>query len=117
MSGITLIDLEIEYYKTRRIYLENAIGYLRRIKDICRIFDPDCRLIVFGSYVRGNMKPDSDIDVLLITDRANNAQYRGKLRAAIARDIGLVTPFEIHIISSEEYEGWYRKFIDVQQEI
>jgi len=117
MSGITLMDLEIEHYRTRRIYLENAIEYLRKIKNTCRTFDPNCRLVVFGSYVRGNMKPDSDIDVLLITDYANNAQYRGKLRAAIAKDIGLVTPFEIHIISNEEYENWYRKFIDVQQEI
>ncbi|MCS7097385.1 MAG: hypothetical protein NZ922_00140 [Candidatus Methanomethyliaceae archaeon] len=40
-----------------------------------------------------------------------------KLYAIIARNIGLVTPFEIHIISSEEYENWYRKFIDAHQEI
>jgi predicted nucleotidyltransferase len=117
MSRITLIDLEIEYCEIRRICLENVIDYLKRIKNICRMFDPNCRLIVFGSYVRGDMRPDSDIDVLLITDQANNAQYRGKLRAEIARNIGLVTPFEVHIISNEEYENWYRKFIDAQQEI
>ncbi|MDW7971180.1 MAG: hypothetical protein RMI53_04915 [Nitrososphaerota archaeon] len=40
-----------------------------------------------------------------------------KLYAIIARNIGFVTPFEIHIISSEEYENWYRKFIDAHQEI
>lgn len=117
MSGITLIDLEIEHLKTRKLYLENVTKYLERIKNICKTFDPDCKLIIFGSYVRGNMKPDSDIDVLLITNHADDALYRGRLRAAIARNIGLVTPFQIHIISSEEYRSWYRKFIDVQQEI
>lgn len=99
MPRITLVDLEIEYLKTRRLYLENATKYLERIKNICKTFDPDCKLIVFGSYVRGNMKPDSDIDVLLITNYANDALYRGRLYAAIARNIGLVTPFQMHIIS------------------
>ncbi|MBS7607434.1 MAG: nucleotidyltransferase domain-containing protein [Candidatus Bathyarchaeia archaeon] len=117
MSRVTLVDIEIEHARVRKSYLENITEYLRKIKDVCRAFDPKCRLIVFGSYVRGDMKPDSDIDVLLITDQAPDAPYRGRLRAAIARNIGLVTPFEIHIVSSEEYERWYRKFIDAQQEI
>lgn len=117
MSRINLIDLEIEYSKIRRQYLEDAMKYLKRIKDICKTFDPECRVIVFGSYVRGDMKPDSDIDILVITNNANEAQYRGKLRAAIAKDIGLITPFEIHIVTNKEYEDWYKKFIDIQQEI
>jgi predicted nucleotidyltransferase len=117
MSRITLTDLEIEYSKIRRKYLEDVMKYLKRIKDVCKTFDPKCRVIVFGSYIRGDMKPDSDIDVLVITDNARDAQYRGKLYVAIARDIGLITPFEIHIITSKEYEDWYKKFIDVQQEI
>lgn len=117
MFGATLVDIEIEHARARKSYLDNVAEYLKRIKDVCRAFDPECRLIVFGSYVRGDMKPNSDIDILLITDRAPDALYRGRLRAAIARNIGLVAPFEIHIISNEEYERWYRKFIDVQQEI
>ncbi|MDW7971179.1 MAG: nucleotidyltransferase domain-containing protein [Nitrososphaerota archaeon] len=35
--------------------------------------------MVFGSYVRGEMKADSDVDVLLITNKAHNASYRGKI--------------------------------------
>lgn len=117
MSGVTLVDMEIEHARVRKSYLDNAIEYLKKIKDVCKTFDPECRLIIFGSYIRGDMKPDSDIDVLLITSRASDAFYRGRLRAEIAKNIGLVTPFEIHIVSSEEYERWYRKFIDAQKEI
>ncbi|MEM2926582.1 MAG: nucleotidyltransferase domain-containing protein [Candidatus Bathyarchaeia archaeon] len=117
MSRIRLVDLELEYSKIRKSYLNNISDYLRKIKEIGKKFDPYCRLIVFGSYVRGNMRPDSDVDILLITTLANNASYRCRLRAAIAREIGLVTPFEIHIITKEEYEKWYKKFIDVLQEI
>lgn len=64
MSGVTLIDLEVEHARSRKLYLNNATEYLKRIKNICKKFDPKCRLIVFGSYVRGDMKPDSDIDIL-----------------------------------------------------
>lgn len=117
MPRVTLVDLELEYSKIRGEYINNIAGYLRRIKEICRKFDPKCKLIVFGSYVRGGMRADSDIDVLLITDQACDASYRGRVRVAIAREIGLITPLEIHIITTEEYEGWYKKFIDAYWEV
>ena len=117
MSGVTLIDLELEYSRTRSSYTNNIEDYLKRIKEICRKIDPNCKLIVFGSYVRGSMRADSDVDILLIMDRAYNASYRGQVRATIAREIGLITPLEIHIITTKEYEEWYRKFIDVYLEL
>ncbi|MEM2739399.1 MAG: nucleotidyltransferase domain-containing protein [Candidatus Bathyarchaeia archaeon] len=117
MPGVTLVDLELEYLRIRCLYVDDVEGYLRRIKDVCRSFDPNCRLIVFGSYVRGGMRVDSDIDVLLITDRAYDPSYRGRIRVEIAREIGLITPFEMHIVTVEECEEWYRKFIDVYHEV
>ncbi|MFN4046734.1 MAG: nucleotidyltransferase domain-containing protein, partial [Acidilobaceae archaeon] len=95
----------------------NIEAYLRRIKEVCRRRDPNCKVIVFGSYVRETMRADSDIDVLLVTDTASEALNRGRLKAEIAREIGLVTPFEIHGVTWGEYEGWYRGFIDVYLEI
>ncbi|MBS7648159.1 MAG: nucleotidyltransferase domain-containing protein [Candidatus Bathyarchaeia archaeon] len=117
MPRVTLVDLELEYLKIRESYISNLAYYLGRIKEMCRKFDPNCRLIVFGSYVRGGMRVDSDIDILLITDQACSASYRGRVRLAIAREIGLITPLEIHIITTKEYEEWYRKFIDVYLEV
>lgn len=59
------------------------------------------------------MRADSDMDVLLVTDQARSAAFRGCLLAAIAREVGLVTPLEVYIVTTKEYEEWYRKFIDV----
>jgi len=98
-------------------YLNNVKGYLEKIKEVCKRFDPNCRLMVFGSYARNSMDVESDIDLLLITDNAFDPLWRGKLFAAIAKEIGLVTPFEIHIVTAEEYENWYRKFIDASIEV
>jgi len=117
MSGITLVDLEIEHLKNRMKYLSNIEYYLKKIKEVCRRFDSNCRLMVFGSYARNRMDVESDVDLLLITDNALDPLWRGKLFAAIGREIGLVTPFEIHIITAEEYENWYRKFIDASIEV
>lgn len=117
MSGLTLIDLEIEHARVRETYIRNAHSYLRRIRDICRRFDRDCRIIVFGSFARGSMRVDSDIDVLVISCYAGSAAFRASMRAAIAREIGLVTPFEIHVVTPEEYERWYKGFIDLYLEI
>lgn len=117
MPGVTLIDLEIEHARARESYIKNAAEYLERIKMICRRYDPSCRLIVFGSFARGSMRVDSDVDVLVITEVARSAGRRAEMRAAIAREIGLVTPFEIHIVTPEEYETWYKRFIDVYLEV
>lgn len=117
MPGLTLIDLEIEHMRARESYIRDIPSYLKRIRDICKGFDQSCRLIVFGSFARGSMRVDSDVDVLVISGGAGSATFRAAMRAAIAREIGLVTPFEIHIVTPEEYEAWYKRFIDVYLEV
>lgn len=117
MSGVSLIDLQIEYARRRESYVKNAARHLEKIKEVCRRFDPGCSLIVFGSFARGTLRVDSDVDVLVITEIARRADRRAELRAAIAREIGLVTPFEIHIATPEEYEKWYKRFIDACIEV
>ena len=112
MSRITLVDLELEHARARSAFIRNLETHLARILEICSDRDPECKLIIFGSYVKGTMRPDSDIDILLITETARNPLERGRLRAEISRKIGIDTPLEIHIVTREEYEGWYRKFID-----
>lgn len=74
-------------------------------------------MILFGSYAEGRPGPDSDIDVLTITDLGNHVNERMRLRAEIGEVIGHYTPFEIHIVSREECESWYRRFIGKYVEI
>jgi len=63
------------------------------------------------------VRPDSDIDLLIITDIAEKLDERIRLRMEIMRILGEESPFEIHIITAEEYENWYRRFINQTLEL
>ncbi len=67
MAGEDLIDLLLELRKEKERYYRDPLRYARAIRDVARSFDPDARVYLFGSYVRGTMRPDSDIDVLVLT--------------------------------------------------
>ena len=117
MHRKTLVDLHLETLEEWRKYYEKPLEYAEKIKSIVRKLDPEAKVILFGSIVKGGMRPDSDIDVLIITRLASNVNTRMKLRVSIAREIGDCTPFEMHIVTLEEYESWYKKFIDKQVEV
>jgi len=117
MSGgeVTLTDLELSRSIIRREYVENAWDYLAKIKRACRRLDDSCEVVVFGSFVKGDVRPDSDIDVLVITRLAESPLERGKLFRAIVEEVGLDGPFEVHIVTRDEYERLYKKFIGVHK--
>ena len=112
MARKTFIDLLIEDAEERRKYFRDFIKYAEKVKEIVKQRDPDTRMMLFGSVVKGGLRPDSDIDLLIITDIAEKLDERIKLRMEIVKILGEGSPFEIHIITDEEYENWYRKFID-----
>ncbi len=112
MARKTLVDLEIERAREWKRYYEKTMYYIERIKSIVRKYDPSAKIILFGSYVRGELRPDSDIDILIVTELAGNINQRLKLRVEIAREIGDSTPFQIHIVTPNEYLDWYSKFIN-----
>ena len=117
MSGgeVTLTDLELSYSITRRKYIDHAWDYLAKIKEVCRRLDSSCEVLVFGSFVKGNMRPDSDVDVLVITRLAESPLGRGRVFRAIVEELGLESPFELHIVTRDEYEKLYKKFLDVYE--
>ncbi|MBB5255154.1 nucleotidyltransferase domain-containing protein [Sulfurisphaera ohwakuensis] len=113
---MSLIDILEENMKRRERYLKEVDYYLKKIKEVARNIDPTARVILFGSYVRGNFRPDSDIDVLIIAN-VKDIYDRLKIYHEINEVIGSPNPFEIHVINEEEYKGWYSRFIDVYREI
>ncbi|MGQ9596261.1 MAG: nucleotidyltransferase domain-containing protein [Thermoproteota archaeon] len=117
MDGKTALDFQLEILKIFKKYYENIEKYVQNIKSVVKNHDPNSRIILFGSYVKGSMRKDSDIDVLIITDLAKETSLRVKLRIEIAERIGHVNPFELHIVSFDEYESWYKRFIDKYIEI
>jgi len=111
----------LEYFKNKweeRIkILKNAREYVKRIKEICvNKIDKNCRVILFGSIVRGNYRIDSDIDVLIILPKIRDNFERAEIAAKIYSELGIEDPIELHIISEEEYKNWYSKFIDKYEE-
>ncbi|MGC9105628.1 MAG: nucleotidyltransferase domain-containing protein [Thermoprotei archaeon] len=104
-------------WEVRKSFLRNARHYVRLIKEVCvKEIDPDCRVILFGSVARGNYRDDSDVDVLVITDKAKTVWDKVRVQVLIERELGLGDPFELHVVTREEYENWYRRFIDAYEE-
>jgi len=111
MPGESLGGLRLRVLREWRRFFEDPVKYVRVIKDVVRGADPEARVLLFGSAAEGRLRPDSDIDVLIVTELASDVENRLRLRVAIAEVIGDCTPLEIHIVTPEEFEGWYSRFI------
>ena len=70
------------------------------VRRIVAQFAPD-KIVLFGSYARGQAGPDSDVDLLVIkpitgSKRAERVAIRAVLRGmGVAKDIILATPEEV----------------------
>lgn len=92
-------------------YLQNHIFYGREIKKIIKDFFEDAKVLIFGSAVKGNYSPDSDIDILVISsgipqDLFEQAKIKVKIKEKFPD-----APFEIHLVTPQQYENWYKRFI------
>ena len=70
----------------------------QNILDVC---DPE-RIILFGSYARGDISPDSDLDILVIIEdvespRKESNRLRRNLR-------GLLIPIDILVVTPDHLE-------------
>jgi len=70
------------------------------------------KIVLFGSWARGNARPDSDLDLLIIEDSAlpryqRSARYRRALCGVFpAKDVVVWTPLEV-----EEWKAVPNAFI------
>jgi predicted nucleotidyltransferase len=62
------------------------------------------RIILFGSRARGDAKPDSDLDLLVVTRQATPTEQRAYRQSLyrVCRGFGL--PVEPHVMSEETFE-------------
>jgi len=73
------------------------------VDDVVAAFDP-VQVIVFGSVARGEERPQSDLDLLVLFDEVATEDRRslmGKIRAAISAPI----PIDVLVASVAEYEA------------
>ena len=76
-------------------------GMIRKMVDtIIREADPDA-VILFGSRARGDFRPDSDVDLLIIEREPFSPQETARLYLALRK---LAMPKDLLLYSREEFE-------------
>ncbi len=113
MNKKTLVDLLIDWQKTRKKYIKNYKEYVELIKKRAKeILGLETRVYLFGSFLRNNFSPKSDIDILVVSPKApTDPSEIAKVKIQLVKDFEIGHPFEIHIITPEKFENWYKKFI------
>ena len=98
--------------EARREYFRNYEFYARKIGEYCKNKLGEVRIFLFGSIIDGSWDMESDIDVLVVSPFCPPHLYqRAKLIGEIRFELGKFNPFEIHLITPEEYKEWYSNFI------
>ncbi|MEL9990099.1 MAG: nucleotidyltransferase domain-containing protein [Thermoproteus sp.] len=108
-------DFIVAEWERRRRVLSDLWRYLSALKEAVLELDPDAEVYLFGSAARGDMRPDSDVDVLVVSDRYGGDLRRiAELLVRVEERLGVTGIFEIHVATREQYEGWYKRHIDVK---
>ncbi len=97
------------------------------IEDLTPLFSPKTlpikirAAILYGSFARGTSAPDSDIDILLVSDEVSpRKQSRGKDIARIKESLSVGQPLDILLLTSRECVSNFRNhnplFLDIAWE-
>ena len=89
---MSFLDLLERLHAQRRRYLEDLPRYLRLIKEVVLRHDHSAKVFLFGSYAEGTARPDSDVDVLIVTELAADEEARLRLRKEIDDALGRPQP-------------------------
>ena len=107
-----LIDLQKDIAVIFNEYRQNFRKYAYEIKKTALEYFGDnfLKLLVFGSMIRSNYRADSDIDIAIILMKNVDEFQRAKFVSIVNKKFKL-NPFEIHIISNDLWESWYKNFV------
>lgn len=108
----TFVQILKEVWEEKKEYFENYKFYCQKIKKEAENILGFVEVLVFGSIVKGKFTPKSDIDILIISENLPESQEeRSKIRTKIKSNVGPFSPFQIHLATPKEYQGWYQNFI------
>ncbi len=88
-------------------YLADYKNIALRVKEIIREIDPDSKVYVFGSVVKGKYTASSDIDILIVT---KNIKEKYQMKVKVYKEIE--APVELHITTPDKFYSWYKRFIE-----
>jgi len=96
----------------RQSHLDNLPYYRGEIEKFFQAELGEARVRFFGSMLTESFDAESDVDVLVVSTRKPaRLDGRSRLIAELRSSIGFSSPFEIHLITEEEYEDWYKHFL------
>ncbi len=90
--------------------LKNYRKVAHLVKKIVKKFDPNAKIFVFGSVVKGKITAASDIDILIVTERID---LKYDMMVEVFRLID--APIELHIVNEEKFKRWYLRFISYDE--
>jgi predicted nucleotidyltransferase len=107
------VSIEKKIWEEKKKYFENYLEWGKRIKAISQKFlDRRVRVLIFGSVVKGEWTPNSDIDVLIISPKLSKNWIKNrKIRTEIKKLIDPTSPFQIHLAHPDEFKSWWKKFV------
>jgi predicted nucleotidyltransferase len=107
-----LIDILITTQREKEKYFKNWKEYSQKIKKIAKKLLEEVRVLVFGSIVKNEWGPKSDIDVLIISKNLpKDPDRRREIRTKIKAKIDPFSPYQFHLATPSEFENWYKNFI------
>ncbi|MFB6489935.1 MAG: nucleotidyltransferase domain-containing protein [Thermoproteus sp. AZ2] len=98
------IELLLRLAEQRRYILERLPAVLEAVKKAAKELDPEAEVLLFGSYVRGGFRPDSDIDVLVVSKYGKSLRQAAEMVKHIEDRVGDIWPIEIHVWDRETFE-------------
>jgi len=98
------------YYKAKYERFKALLKWRDRLPELLeavRSVLPDAEVYVFGSALRNELTANSDVDILVVSDKATGSQCH-KLAVAIEEKLRNPFIFKIHLTSKEKL-SWYKK--------
>ncbi len=77
----------------------------KQIKNVAHSFDPQAKVILFGSGARGDHNKDSDWDFMVLTEKEFDWRQENEFRNKIYYDIELKTDAILYT-TIENYKNW-----------
>jgi predicted nucleotidyltransferase len=101
----------LERKQRRNQFFENINYYLNVIKERAKQnLGKETKIYLFGSYLTENFGPNSDIDILVVTEDEIDQKEKSRVLSHILEGFDIYHPFEIHFASKSQFENCIKNF-------
>lgn len=114
---------KFDSYKERatavKPYFEDYLNFARKLRNAFTKRLKNVEVYIFGSVLeKKHSVYHSDIDLLVVSpDTPHYASDRALIKRGVFEEVGFSDPFEVHLVTPEEYEGWYKHLIKKKKRV